>query len=507
MQSLQRIVWLASFPKSGNTWTRVFLANYFMPPGQAPDINTLYRFTTADIRQDFFDRVNGGPFVARDFADWLEMRPKALRAIAASKPGHHFVKTHCQVRKIGGRDLILPEVTAAAIYVMRNPFDLVLSYSRHLSEPVDQTITRMANREAVNTSGSRIFEFIGRWDEHIASWTEAPGLQRHVMRYEDMLADTERAFRGLFAFLRMPVQDGQLRRAIRAASFELAAEAGAGEGLPRAPPRHEAVLRHRPIRRLARGADPRSGRPHPYRVPADAPAALPRDARRDGRGRGQRMSGLADIRSRIDQAARAAGRDPAAVCLVAISKVQPLDRVEAVLDEGHRIFGENRVQEAAGKWPAFRGRYSGIELHLVGPLQTNKVRQALELFDVIHSVDRDRLARKLAEGFAETGRPLPCFIQVNTGEEPQKAGCLPAEADAFVARCRDEYGLPVLGLMCIPPLAEEPSLHFALLRKIAERNGLSGLSMGMSDDFERAIALGATHVRIGSAIFGARESH
>ena len=218
------------------------------------------------------------------------------------------------------------------------------------------------------------------------------------------------------------------------------------------------------------------------------------------------MSGLDDIRARIDGAAREAGRDPAAVTLVAISKIQPLDRIEAVLAAGHRVFGENRVQEAAGKWPAFRERYQGVELHLVGPLQTNKVRQALDIFDAIHSVDRDRLARKLAEGFDETGRPLPCFIQVNTGEEPQKAGCLPAEADAFVARCRDEYGLPVAGLMCIPPVDEEPSLHFALLAKIAKRNGLSGLSMGMSGDFERAIALGATHVRIGSAIFGERET-
>ena len=217
------------------------------------------------------------------------------------------------------------------------------------------------------------------------------------------------------------------------------------------------------------------------------------------------MTGLGEIRARIDRAAHAVGRDPAGIRLVAVSKVQPLDRIEAVLDAGHRVFGENRVQEAAGKWPALRARHAGIELHLVGPLQTNKVRQALELFDVIHSVDRDRLARRLAEGYAETGRPLPCFIQVNTGEEPQKAGCLPTEADAFIARCRDEYGLPVAGLMCLPPLDEEPSLHFALLRKIAERNGLSGLSMGMSGDFESAIALGATHVRIGSAIFGPRE--
>ena len=216
------------------------------------------------------------------------------------------------------------------------------------------------------------------------------------------------------------------------------------------------------------------------------------------------MSGLDDIRARIATAAREAGRDPAGITLIAISKVQPLERVEAVLDAGHRIFGENRVQEAAAKWPGFRERYSGVQLHLVGPLQTNKVRQALDLFDAIHSVDREKLARKIADGFAETGRPLPCFIQVNTGEEPQKAGCLPGDADAFIATCRG-YGLPVAGLMCIPPLEEEPSLHFALLAKIAGRNGLAGLSMGMSGDFERAVALGATHVRIGSAIFGERQ--
>lgn len=218
------------------------------------------------------------------------------------------------------------------------------------------------------------------------------------------------------------------------------------------------------------------------------------------------MSGLAEIRARMDAAARKAGRDPADITLVAISKVQPLERVEAVLEAGHRIFGENRVQEAAGKWPGFRERHEGVELHLVGPLQTNKIRQALDLFDVIHSVDREKLARKLADGFDETGRPLPCFIQVNTGEEAQKAGCLPAEADAFIARCRDEYGLKLAGLMCIPPVGEEPSLHFALLAKIARRNGLAGLSMGMSGDFESAIALGATHVRVGSAIFGARQA-
>jgi len=214
------------------------------------------------------------------------------------------------------------------------------------------------------------------------------------------------------------------------------------------------------------------------------------------------MSALTDIRARMAQAARDAGRTDE-ITLVAVSKVQPLDRIEAVLDEGHRVFGENRVQEAAGKWPALRARYEGIRLQLIGPLQTNKVRQAVELFDVIESVDREKLARKLADVFAETGRPLPCYIQVNTGEEAQKAGILPVEADRFIATCRD-LGLPVEGLMCIPPVDETPSLHFALLAKIAERNGLAGLSMGMSADFEDAIAQGATMVRVGSALFGAR---
>lgn len=216
------------------------------------------------------------------------------------------------------------------------------------------------------------------------------------------------------------------------------------------------------------------------------------------------MSGLTDIKARIADAARAAGRDPASVTLVAVSKVQPAERIEAVLKEGHRVFGENRVQEAQGRWPALRERYTGIELHLIGPLQTNKVRAAAELFDVIESVDRPKLARKLADVFAETGRSLPCYIQVNTGEEPQKAGVWPADADGFIAESR-LLGLNIAGLMCIPPEDEEPALHFALLAKIAARNGLSGLSMGMSGDFETAIRLGATVVRVGSAIFGPRE--
>ncbi len=217
------------------------------------------------------------------------------------------------------------------------------------------------------------------------------------------------------------------------------------------------------------------------------------------------MTGLAGIRERIAAAARAAGRDPEDVTLVAVSKLQPAERIDAVLEEGQRVFGENRVQEAEGRWPALRARYPGLTLHLVGPLQSNKVAKAVEIFDVIESVDRPKIARRLADSMAAAGRRLPCYVQVNTGEEPQKAGVLPAEADALVALCRDELGLDVAGLMCIPPLDEEPALHFALLKSIAERNGLAGLSMGMSDDFETAIRLGATVVRIGSAIFGARE--
>lgn len=212
---------------------------------------------------------------------------------------------------------------------------------------------------------------------------------------------------------------------------------------------------------------------------------------------------LDEIKSRIAKAEENAGRAPGSVKLIAVSKVQPNERVEAVLEEGHRCFGENKVQEAAGKWPAFAERFDGIDLHLIGPLQTNKARQAMELFDSIHSVDRPKLANTLARLAQELGTCPDLFIQVNTGEEEQKAGVMPADADAFIAECR-ALDLPVKGLMCIPPVDEEPSLHFALLAKIAKRNGLQGLSMGMSGDFETAIALGATHVRVGSAIFGAR---
>jgi pyridoxal phosphate enzyme (YggS family) len=212
---------------------------------------------------------------------------------------------------------------------------------------------------------------------------------------------------------------------------------------------------------------------------------------------------LQDIRERVSAALAEADRPADDVTLIAVSKVQPADRVEAVLREGHRVFGENRVQEAQGRWPAFQARYDGIELHLIGPLQTNKARAAVEMFDAIHTVDRPKLANTLARLAQERGESPEVFIQVNTGEEPQKAGCLPAEVDAFVAELR-ALDLPLRGLMCIPPVEEEASLHFALLAKMAERNGLSGLSMGMSADFEKAISFGATHVRVGSAIFGDR---
>ncbi|RYG91512.1 YggS family pyridoxal phosphate-dependent enzyme [Loktanella sp. IMCC34160] len=213
---------------------------------------------------------------------------------------------------------------------------------------------------------------------------------------------------------------------------------------------------------------------------------------------------LSEIKARIESATKEAGRAPGSVTLIAVSKVQPNERVAAVLDEGHRVFGENKVQEAAGKWPDFRKSYEGIELHLIGPLQTNKARQAMELAQAIHSVDRPKLANTLARLAQDMGHCPDLFIQVNTGEEPQKAGVLPAEVDGFVAECR-ALDLPVVGLMCIPPVDEEPSMHFALLAKMADRNGLAGLSMGMSGDFEKAISFGATHVRVGSAIFGERD--
>jgi pyridoxal phosphate enzyme (YggS family) len=213
---------------------------------------------------------------------------------------------------------------------------------------------------------------------------------------------------------------------------------------------------------------------------------------------------LEEIRRRIALAARDCGRDPDAVTLVCVSKTFSAPEVEPVLEAGQRVFGENRVQEAMEKWPPLRERYSSLELHLIGPLQSNKALEAVELFDVIETVDRDKIARALAAGMAKTGRRPRLYVQVNTGAEPQKAGVLPQDADAFIEACRKEHGLEISGLMCIPPQGEMASPHFALLNRIAARNGVKILSMGMSADFELAIQLGATHVRVGSAIFGAR---
>ena len=210
------------------------------------------------------------------------------------------------------------------------------------------------------------------------------------------------------------------------------------------------------------------------------------------------------VEEEIVLAARAADRDPNSVKLVAVTKTVPAEMIEQAIAAGQRCFGENRVQEAQAKWPALRERHPGNELHLVGPLQSNKVREAVALFDVIETVDRPKLARALAEEMARGDKRLRLFVQVNTGEEQQKAGVLPADADAFIALCRDTFGLAIDGLMCIPPFDEEPAMHFALLAKIAARAGVKELSMGMSGDFVRAIPFGATYVRVGTAIFGDR---
>jgi hypothetical protein len=213
---------------------------------------------------------------------------------------------------------------------------------------------------------------------------------------------------------------------------------------------------------------------------------------------------MADIRSKIDRAARAVDRDPAQVALIAVSKKQPDDRVQAALDAGHRVFGENRIQEAQARWAQRRRRFPDLRLHLVGALQSNKTKEAVELFDAIHSVDRERVARALAREIAKQGRRPALLVQINTGEEPQKAGIAPGDADAFITWCRDDLELPVSGAMCLPPVDAEPAPHFALLAEIAARNRLSDLSMGMSGDYETAVQLGATHVRVGAALFGAR---
>ena len=214
---------------------------------------------------------------------------------------------------------------------------------------------------------------------------------------------------------------------------------------------------------------------------------------------------LRAVKTRIDEAAYAAGRDPETVAMVAISKAHGPDKIAEAISAGHRLFGENRVQETEAKWPALLEGAPDVRLHLVGPLQTNKVKRAVQLFHGIHTLDRPKLAGALARQFDAQGRQVECFIQINIGEEPQKAGILPCEADGFIAECRDSMNLPIAGLMCIPPADEEVGLHFGLLAEMAARSGLDRISMGMSGDFETAVRLGATHVRVGTAIFGQRQ--
>ena len=218
------------------------------------------------------------------------------------------------------------------------------------------------------------------------------------------------------------------------------------------------------------------------------------------------VGNLARVHERIAAATTDAGRSPDAVTLVAVTKFHTADRVRDAIKAGHRVFGENRVQDAEAKYPDLKREYPDLRLHAIGPLQRNKVRRAVALFDVIETLDRPRIARAIASEMEEAGRGPDGLIEVNTGEEPQKGGIMPAEADAFIRLCRDDLGLPVLGLMCVPPLEDEPSLHFALLREIAARNAVQELSMGMTADFEIAIRFGATLVRLGTAIFGERRS-
>jgi pyridoxal phosphate enzyme (YggS family) len=216
------------------------------------------------------------------------------------------------------------------------------------------------------------------------------------------------------------------------------------------------------------------------------------------------VEGLNSVRAAIHRAASDYERDPSSVTLVAVSKTFPAEEIEPVLAAGQRVFGENYVQEAKAKWPSLRERYPDVELHMIGPLQSNKAKEAVELFDVIHTLDRPSLAEALAKEIARSGKRPRLLVQVNTGEEPQKGGVMPTEVDAFIEACRTKHGLAIEGLMCIPPAEDPPSPHFALLNTIAKRNGLTILSMGMSADFDAAIQLGATHVRVGSAIFGTR---
>ncbi len=216
---------------------------------------------------------------------------------------------------------------------------------------------------------------------------------------------------------------------------------------------------------------------------------------------------LKTTETQIADAAALANRSATDVTLVAVSKVHPASQIRLALDAGHKTYGENRIQEAEDKWPALKSDFPDTKLHLIGPLQRNKVKRAVQLFDVIETIDRLKLARAISQEMDDQGKQLECYIQINTGEEPQKAGVLPVEADEFISQCKEEFDLPIAGLMCIPPAEEEPSLHFALLSKIARRNGLFKLSMGMSGDFETAVRFGATNVRVGTAIFGSRPVH
>ena len=243
----------------------------------------------------------------------------------------------------------------------------------------------------------------------------------------------------------------------------------------------------------------------------EPPPATPatRYASEAWRERGEHVdvaANLAAVKARIETAAGAAGRSPQDVTIVAVSKSHRAERIVAALRAGHRAFGENRVQEANVKWPPLRAEVPDVELHLVGRLQTNKVREAVALFDVIETLDRLKLGRALADEMARAGRRLPCFVQVNTGEEPQKSGVMPEHAEALITACIDDLGLPIVGLMCLPPIDEEPSLHFSLMAALARRCGLERLSMGMTGDYEIAVRFGATHVRVGTAIFGERVS-
>jgi PLP dependent protein len=214
---------------------------------------------------------------------------------------------------------------------------------------------------------------------------------------------------------------------------------------------------------------------------------------------------LSVVRAKIDAAAREVGRDPASVTLIAVSKTFEAAEIRPVLEAGQRVFGENRVQEAKAKWPTLRAEYAGVELHLIGPLQSNKAAEAVALFDCMHTIDRPKIALAIAAEMKKQSRTLKLFVQVNTGEEEQKAGMPPMETEAFVRMCREELGLPIAGLMCIPPVEDAPAVHFAFLAKLAKKCGLAELSMGMSSDYEAAVQLGATHVRVGSAIFGVRD--